>query len=87
LYLQESQSTALPPQSLLAQLGTGPNFNFNLNLTGLPGQSYVLQTATNLVPPIQWRSVLTNVADSNGGCLFTDTNLNSGRKFYRVTTP
>jgi len=87
LYLQESQSTALPPQSLSAQLGTGPNFNFNLNLTGLPGQSYVLQTATNLVPPIQWRSVLTNVADSNGGCLFTDTNLNSGRKFYRVTTP
>lgn len=87
MYLQESQSTALPPQSLLAQLGTGPNFNFNLNLTGLPGQSYVLQTATNLVPPIQWFSVLTNAADANGIWQFTDTNLNRDGKFYRVTTP
>jgi uncharacterized delta-60 repeat protein len=87
LYLQESQATALPPQSLSAQLGTGPNPNLNLNLTGLPGQSYVLQTATNLLPPIQWLSVLTNAADTNGIWQFTDTNLNSDRKFYRVTTP
>jgi uncharacterized delta-60 repeat protein len=85
LYALESQSTLQPPQTLTANLGAGPNFN--LNLTGLPNQSYVLQSATNLTPPIQWLPVLTNAADTNGVWQFTDTNLNSAQKFYRVTTP
>ena len=85
LYLQESQSTLQPPQSLSASLGAGPNLS--INLTGLPGRSYALQTATNLLPPIQWLPVLTNAADTNGVWQFMDTNLNSAQKFYRVTTP
>ena len=60
---------------------------FNLSLTGWVGQSYILQTATNLTPPIQWQSILTNASDTNGVWQFTDTNLNSAQKFYRVTTP
>jgi uncharacterized delta-60 repeat protein len=85
LYIQESQSTLQQPVILVANLGSGPNFN--LNLAGIPGQNYVLQTATNLTPPIQWLPVLTNAADTNGVWQFTDTNLNSAQKFYRITTP
>ena len=71
--------------TLSANLGTGPNMN--LSLIGAPGGSYVLETATNLLPPIQWVPVLTNVADSNGVWQFTDTNLSTAQLFYRVTTP
>ena len=85
LYALESQSTSPPPLTLTANLGSGPNFN--LHLTGIPGQNYVLQTATNLLPPIQWLPMLTNAANTNGVWRFTDTNLNSAQKFYRVTTP
>jgi len=59
----------------------------SIGMTGISGANYVLQTATNLLPPIQWLPVLTNAADTNGVCQFTDTNLISAQKFYRVTTP
>ena len=85
LYALELQSTIQPSPTLTANLGLGPNLN--LNLTGSPGSNYVLQTATNLTPPVQWLPVLTNTAGTNGVWQFTDTNLNSAQKFYRVTTP
>ncbi len=59
----------------------------NLNVTGIPGTSYVLQSATNLAPPVIWQSVLTNQTDTNGLLQISDTNLNYPQKFYRVTTP
>ncbi len=85
LYALESQSPLPSPITLTANFNSGSNFN--LTLTGIPGQNYVLQTATNLTPPIQWLPVLTNAANTNGVCQFTDTNLDSTQKFYRVTTP
>jgi hypothetical protein len=85
LYALESQTTLIPPQNLSATLNSGSNLNFKL--TGQPGSNYVLQTATNLAAPIQWQSIATNTADINGTCPFTDSNLNTARKFYRATTP
>jgi hypothetical protein len=70
---------------MAASLGAGPALN--LIITGLPSHNYILQSATNLLPPIQWLPVLTNAADTNGVWQFMDTNLNSAQKFYRVTTP
>jgi hypothetical protein len=71
----------LPPQNLIAQnLGTGVQMGF----TGTPYYRYILQSATNLIPPTSWNSILTNAADGNGNWQFTDTNLNSGQKFYRA---
>jgi hypothetical protein len=46
-----------------------------LQLTGTPGYPYVLQTTTNLSPPINWQTVFTNIADTNGNCVFLVTNL------------
>jgi uncharacterized delta-60 repeat protein len=81
-----SFTAALVIQPVLA-VASGPSPGLNLNLTGVPGSNYVLQTATNLTPPIQWLPVVTNAADTNGVWQFTDTNLNSAQKFYRVTMP
>jgi sugar lactone lactonase YvrE len=71
----------LPPQNFSAQnVMTG----LQMNLTGTPSFPYIVQSATNLTPPISWQSVRTNYSDVNGNWQFTDTNLNSGQKFYRA---
>ena len=77
----------LPVLYTQLQGGNMPSGGFNLTLTGWVEQSYILQTATNLTPPIQWQSILTNASDTNGVWQFSDTNLNSAQKFYRVTMP
>src|ERR1039458_797739 len=71
LYALESQSTLQPPITLTANLGTGPNFN--LNLIGIPGQNYILQTATNLLPP-RGRSFFTTANACNPWALAINTS-------------
>ena len=80
-----AQLFALDSRTLSANLGAGSNLNFAMICQ--PGQNYVLQTATNLAAPIQWQSIRTNTTNTNGVWQFAETNLNSVRKFYRVTTP
>jgi hypothetical protein len=71
----------LSPQNLSAQnVGTGLQMQFS----GTPNYTYILQSATNLTPPINWQSIFTNHTDVNGNWQFTDTNLNAGQKFYRA---
>jgi hypothetical protein len=71
----------LPPQQFTLQnLGAG----LQLQLTGTPYYPYILQSTTNLTPPVNWQSILTNPADVNGNWQFTDTNLNGLQKFYRT---
>lgn len=72
----------LPPQNFTAQnFGAG----LKLQLTGTPNYPYVLQLATNLTPPLGWKSIRTNFSDANGNWSFTVTN-GSGvpAGFYRA---
>jgi hypothetical protein len=55
-----------------------------VHFSGTPNYPYILQSATNLMRPINWQPVVTNPADGNGNWQFADTNLNNGQKFYRV---
>jgi sugar lactone lactonase YvrE len=71
----------LPPQNFTIQnLPTG----LQMQLTGTRFNPYVLQSATNLTPPIGWTSIVTNLSDVNGNWQFTDTNLNADQKYYRA---
>jgi len=71
----------LPPQNFTVQnLLTG----LQMQLTGTRFNPYVLQSATNLTPPIGWTSIVTNLSDVNGNWQFTDTNLNADQKYYRA---
>jgi hypothetical protein len=45
-----------------------------LQFIGTPNYPYILETATNLAPPINWQPVLTNPADASGNWSFTVTN-------------
>ncbi len=72
----------LPPQNFTAQY-TGTAMLFVC--MGTPFYLYTLQSATNLTPPINWVPFYYYVvADSNGNWTFTDTNLNTVQKYYRV---
>jgi NHL repeat len=75
-------TVVFPPTSL-----TGISANDHeliWQLAGLSNATYVVQSATNLTPPVNWRPVLTNVADQIGILWITETNLSVGRKFYRA---
>jgi len=71
----------LPPQHFAGQFGGG---ELQVHFSGTPNYPYILQSATNLMRPINWQPVVTNPADGNGNWQFADTNLNNGQKFYRV---
>ena len=74
-------SVALPP----LQAAQGAGGVALLSLDGVPGSSYILQTAAGLVPPVNWRSLATNVVDATGNCRFTDTNASVyPASFYRL---
>jgi len=71
----------MPPQIFSAQnLATG----LQMQCTGTPNYPYILQSATNLTPPVQWQPLMTNNSDTNGFWQCTDTNIKTGQKFYRV---
>jgi hypothetical protein len=75
----------LLPQKL--GISVAGNQGVQLKLTGLANCPYVLQSATNLDPPVAWQSLITKLSDSNGLWQFMDTNLNSAQKFYRMAMP
>jgi uncharacterized repeat protein (TIGR03803 family) len=73
----------LPPQNFLGFSPDGQQLD--LQLTGTPNYPYILQSATNLTPPVIWQSILTNPADVNGNWSFTVSNLmNLPAGFYRA---
>ncbi|HTV42364.1 MAG TPA: carboxypeptidase regulatory-like domain-containing protein [Candidatus Sulfotelmatobacter sp.] len=80
-------ATVVPPSNVVssnAMIVTPQvlaNGNFQFGLQGLEGQTYVVQTSTNLV---NWTSVYTNT----GPFIFTDSNTaNYSQRFYRVVMP
>ena len=77
--------TVAAPLRLRATLGGA---DLSLQLSATPGQTYILQSAASLLPPINWRPVLTNTADTNGDWSFTNAILPAqGAIFYRAASP
>ena len=75
----------VPSATLLAQrIANG----FNFNALGVPGNIYLLQATTNLLPPVNWLALATNVADTDGLVQFEDTNTSGNpQRFYRLASP
>ncbi len=83
-----NQQVTLPPNSApvfinsVLLLGNG---SVQMNFTGVAGYTYLIETATNLNPPIAWTILCTNAADTNGLFSFTDINAtNFGDRYYRT---
>jgi len=70
---------------VIAQMAVTNPGGFTLNGTGAAGQKYVLLMTSNLLSPINWIAISTNIADGNGVFSFTDTQAaNSLQRFYRI---
>jgi hypothetical protein len=75
-----------PPQTIRCMVTA--NGLPEILMPGTPGFNYVLQTTTNLQPPVPWQTVASIQADSNGVCAYVDTNgLSSDALFYRMSAP
>ena len=79
--------TVLVPPSITGIL---PNTDgsLTLNFTGGAGQTYLVQATTNLIPPVVWQTLSTNVAGQDSTWQLTDTNtLDCPARFYRACLP
>ena len=73
----------IPPA--ISGVAANPGGTFNLNLTGTPGYTYILEATTNLFPPGSWLPLATNTLGTNGTWPFTDTSAtNFPQQFYRL---
>jgi hypothetical protein len=65
--------------------GSGSDGSVTLGLGGAPGDTYILETATNLVLPFDWQPLATNIMGTNGVWQFTDFGVMSNpNRFYRL---
>jgi hypothetical protein len=55
-----------------------------LIFTGLPGANYALDRTFNLLPVIQWTPLSTNVMDSSGSLILTNTAISNTNNFWRI---
>jgi len=72
---------------LIYQTSRGANGNLTLDFVSPPATTNVVLTASNLVAPVVWTRLATNVADAVGDWQFIDTNTaRLPAKFYRSVT-
>jgi len=73
----------LPPA--ITGVAANPDGSFTLNLAGTSGETYVLETTTNLVLITGWQPIATNMPDTNGVWQFNDVEAtNFAQRFYRL---
>ena len=72
----------------IGAITTLPDGNKQLHLAGIPNFSYLVQAATNLVPPTNWITLSTNQAGSDGLWNYIDWNAtNFPSRYYRLAMP
>ena len=77
--------TVLNPAPVINGVVTNPDGSFTLDLAGTPGETYVLETSTNLISTGGWQPVVTNTFDASGQWQFTDTQaVHFQQQFYRL---
>jgi hypothetical protein len=70
------------PKDFLIQNATN-GFQFSFN-NGTPNYPYILESTTNLTPPIIWVPIVTNNAGSLSTWQYTDTNANGIQEYYKI---
>jgi hypothetical protein len=77
---------AVYPANIISSAIASNLTSFTVTASGSSNQFYILQWTTNLTPPINWLSVLTNNSGPTGVLSFKDTNTaNYNSRFYRIS--
>jgi len=83
-----NQQVNLPPNSTpvnITNVSILSNGTLEMNFAGVAGYTYLIQTTTNLLPPITWSNISTNTADINGMFNFNDLNsTNYTDRYYQT---
>ena len=94
LWMEKVFSIAITPFNRphrIVSIVTGPDGNTTLTFTAIPGRTYGVQAATDLMPLVSWETLTNNVdgstmftAGTNGLWMHTDLNsTNYPSRFYR----
>jgi sugar lactone lactonase YvrE len=70
------------PKSFSIQNATN-GFQFSFN-GATPNYPYILESTTNLIPPIIWVPIVTNNAGNLSTWQYTDTNANGVQEYYKI---
>jgi uncharacterized repeat protein (TIGR03803 family) len=80
-------SINLEPSLLVSNIVPNLDGSMNISFSGGANETYLVQAATNLTPPVNWRNISTNTADVNGFWEISDTDTKAYPiKFYRAST-
>jgi hypothetical protein len=75
------------PVTIVSAVVVSSNRTVQLSFSGTPGYVYLIESTTNLDPPITWKILSTNAASTNGLFNFTDTNaISYTARYYRTAT-
>jgi len=64
-----------------------PTHTMTLNLAGVPGLTYRVQSTENFTPPVLWTDIATNTAAADGRFSVTDAAAPAPGRFYRAVHP
>ena len=71
----------------ITNLMPNPDGSITLNCIGTPESTNRLWFTPNLLPPVTWSTLATNLAGSDGTWQFTDANAPGSARFYRLSMP
>jgi uncharacterized repeat protein (TIGR03803 family) len=74
--------TIPPAPAIITNIIRNANNTVTLHFVGGPLSTNIIQFAPNLLPPVAWQNLATNLADANGLWQFTD-GINPTTRFYR----
>ncbi len=76
------------PAPVVSKIIRNPDASVTLTFSGSANNTYLVQAASSLTPPINWQNISTNVADVSGSWQVTDASANGqAQRFYRASTP
>ncbi len=74
------------PPAVITNIVSHLNGGVTLFFLGGIFSTNVIQSTTNLMPPVTWQNISTNLADANGAWQFTDGN-DAATRYYRSYAP
>ena len=70
---------------IIRSVASSTNGSFTLDLSGAPGFTYILESASDLAVPVGWQPVATNTLDATGDWQYNDMQAtNFPQRFYRL---
>jgi hypothetical protein len=86
-YVGEIDGVRLKARGVPEQNVSGKGHVLSILGSGLASRPYYLNTASNLVPPMVWQQIQTNISDVSGNILFTNMAPTNAQQFFLISGP